>query len=281
MEPLDRYRIQRGADEEESGGNRRLVLMAAVVVLVMTALAIFWYSRRLAPDRAPAAGVTEPAEVPAAERAPLGAPTEPAEIPPLDLTDPLVRELIGQLSSRPEVATWLATDGIIRNFVVTVENVATGASPTRHLRRLVPSGPFGVATRGDDLVIDPRSYARYDGLAAAVASLEAGGLAKVYTMLKPRLEEAYRELGYPDGDFDSAVERATVRLLRTPVPASQIDVVPGGVSYKFESAALEGLTPPQKHLLRMGPANMRVVQDQLRAIARELGIPDSRLPPRP
>jgi len=31
----------------------------------------------------------------------------------------------------------------------------------------------------------------------------------------------------------------------------------------------------------MGPRNQRVIQDQLRAIARELGIPDKRLPARP
>ena len=64
------------------------------------------------------------------------------------------------------------------------------------------------------------------------------------------------------------------------VYAGEVEIVPGGVSYKFASATLEGLTPPQKHLIRMGPDNMRLVQDQLRAIARELGIPDTRLPPR-
>lgn len=280
MQPLDQYRIQRGPGEEERDGSRRAMILIAVVVVLVLAAAAFWYLRRPATETAPAPVAAEPPTVPVTEREPLGAPTEAVVIPALDLTDPLVRELIGQLSSRPEVAAWLATDGIIRNFVVTVDNVATGTSPTRHLRRLAPREQFQTATRGDRLVIDPRSYARYDGLATAVASLDPNGLAKIYTMLKPRLEEAYRELGHPEGDIDGAVERATVRLLMTPVPPGDTDVVPAGVSYKFASSSLEALTPPQKHLMRMGPDNMRLVQDQLRAVAKELGIPDTRLPPR-
>jgi hypothetical protein len=97
----------------------------------------------------------------AAPRTPLGPAVEPAELPPLDLSDPLVRELLGRLSSRPEVAAWLATDNLIRNFVVSVDNVASGATPARHLRVLAPSTPFEVQSRDGRIFIDRRSYERW------------------------------------------------------------------------------------------------------------------------
>ncbi len=50
------------------------------------------------------------------------------------------------------------------------------------------------------------------------------------------------------------------------------------LSFRYERDDLEALSPAQKQLLRMGPRNVRIVQDQLRAVARELGIPLTRLP---
>jgi hypothetical protein len=56
-------------------------------------------------------------------------------------------------------------------------------------------------------------------------------------------------------------------------------VEPQGIGYRFEDANLESLTAAQKHLLRMGPRNVRIVQLKLRDIAAALGIPAERLPP--
>ena len=49
--------------------------------------------------------------------------------------------------------------------------------------------------RGQELHISPRSYERYDYLADAAASIDPAGAARVYSTLKPRIEEAYRDLG--------------------------------------------------------------------------------------
>jgi len=111
--------------------------------------------------------------------------------------------------------------------------------------------------------------------------LDPAGLARVYAILKPRLVEAYRELGHPEGDLDLAVERAIVHLLQAPVVEEPIVLRPRVLSFRYEREDLEALSPAQKQLLRMGPRNVRAVQDQLRAVARELGIPLTRLPPRP
>ncbi len=237
-------------------------------------------SRRSGPPPAsePAAQATAAPQTEARES--LGPAVEPIDLPPLVLTDPLVRELLGKLSSSPTLAVWLATDGLIRAFVVSVENVADGSSPARHVRALAPRSPFRALDEGGITTVDPRSYARYDGMANAAAAMDAAGLARVYSTLKPRLVEAYKELGHPEGDLDVVVERAIVHLLQTPVVEEPVALRPRVLSFRYDREDLEALSPAQKQLLRMGPRNVRIIQDQLRAVARELGIPLTRLPPR-
>jgi hypothetical protein len=159
-----------------------------------------------------------------------------------------------------------------------VENIAYGMLPTGHLRPLKPSGTFAVLDRDGDLAIDPRTYARYDGIADAVASIDTAGAARLYMGLKPRLQEAYGELGRQE-PFDQVLERAIVVLLRVPRPPDSVRLEPlGAVEYQYADPRLEGLTQPQKQLLRMGPRNMAIIQGKLSDLALAIGIPAARLP---
>jgi hypothetical protein len=282
MQPIDEYPLDPGPGTPVPPTRREStwrVWTVTALCLILAAAAAIYLARSRTRD-SPAARPAPPAaeqSVPTA-RGPLGPAVEPRELPPLDLTDPLVRELLRGLSSRPELAAWLATDGLIRNIVASVDAVANGTMPSTQLRRLAPAGSFSAEPRGEDFVIDPRSYRRYDGIADTVATLDADGLARAYATLRPRLQEAYVELGYPGANFDDAVERAIVRLLDTPVMERDVDVRPSPVLYQFTDAKLERLAPAQKQLLRMGPRNGRLIQDKLRDVARALGIPAERLP---
>jgi hypothetical protein len=253
-----------------------VIAIALVVVAAGFALYLVFGRQTSAPvsdqPAAPAA---------AAERgpAPLGGAAEAVTVPPLDASDPVVRELVSKLSSHPRIAAWLTTDGLIRNFAVVVANISEGRSPASHLRTIAPSGPFRVATQNRVLFIDSRSYQRYDALADAILSLDAAGSARLYATLKPRIEEAAAELGYGEGSFDRMLEKAIVSLLSTPVPPGELAVHPrGGVVYAYADEDLEAMTSAQKHLLRMGPRNARLLKDKLRDIALALGIPEERLP---
>ena len=290
MDPLDEVSIDKGhgrldAPEPERPRSGGVPVAGVIAVVVVVAALAFWYLWIRQPAPAQGAATVPAAQAPAqagtAARTPLGPVVEPEELPPLFLTDPLVRDLLERLSSRPEIAAWLTTAGLIRNFVVCLDNVASGQTPARQLRRLAPSAPFKAEARGSALVIDSRSYVRYNGLADATTSLDPAGLARIYARLKPRLAEAYRELGHPDGDIDNAVERAIVMLLQAPVPDGDIRLRQKVLSYRFETEALEDLEPVQKQLIRMGPRNQRAIQTSLRAIARALGIPENRLPAAP
>ncbi len=249
--------------------------MAIAVIVATVAVAAYWfYARRTAPALpVPAEVATGPETAPQ----PLGGQPEPVDVPPLDMSDEVVRSLVSALSSHPRVAAWLATDGLIRNFTVVVENISNGLSPSGHLAPLRPSAGFVRAERGERLFIDPRNYDRYTGVADAVASIDPDGAARLYSTLKPRIEEAYLELGRSE-PFDRALERAIVLLLQVPDVEGDIELEPQGGVYQYANPRLEQLAPAQKQLLRMGPRNVRTIQGRLREIALALGIPPSRLP---
>ena len=268
------YELQKTPDEPPAPPRRSAgfwVLAALLIGAAAIAAFIVFRGRPAAP--APAAERVQPQQ-PASQ--PLGGEAASITLPPLDESDVLVRELVKQISSHPSVAAWLATDDLIRSFTIGVTNVVEGKTPARQLPMLRPTSSFRVLERGGDLIIDPRSYARYDALAAAAASMDPAGSARLYATLKPRIDEASRELG--NSPFDRTFERAIVLLLSTPVPDGPIRVEPRGVGYGFADPKLEALTGGQKQLLRMGPRNARMVQSSLRAIALALGIPAERLP---
>jgi hypothetical protein len=279
-EPWDHELLKTADDSPETSPPRRqtgLWIVAALLAGTALVAAYLVFRGGSAPER------TATAEVPSPVKAqppvqPLGGDAMSIVVPPLDETDALVRKLVSALSSHPQVAAWLATEDRIRNFALVVTNIAEGKTPARSLRTLRPSSPFRVTERSGDLYLDPRSYERYAGLADALASLDPAGAARLYATLKPRIEEAHRDLGNSEQPFDRVLERAIVLLLKTPIEEGPLQVEPRGIVYGFADDDLEDLTPAQKQLLRMGPRNARTVQSTLRAMALALGIPSERLP---
>jgi hypothetical protein len=251
----------------------------AVVLLVAAIAAAIYVAFRWQPTHPPSAAVA-PAPVVANAPPVLGAPGETVTIPPLDASDSVVRTLVQALSESPAVMAWLPTNGLIRNFTVVVSNIAEGATPAKHLTSLRPASAFRVVERGGDTYVDPRSYDRYTRIADAVASIDPAAAARLYGTLKPRIEEANRELGVQNASFDRTLTRAIVALLETPIVDSPPRLKPKGIGYGYADDRLEQLTAAQRQLLRMGPRNERVIKARLREIALALGIPAAQLPAR-
>jgi len=278
MPDPDDYDLQKGTEPaSEFDAPRRTnvgIWIAAAVVVVLGAIAAYvFYARRSAPPAPVATTAPPPAPV-----RPLGGEPQGVAIPPLDDSDPVVRDLVRALSTHPQVLAWLTTNGLIRNFAVVVSNIGDGVTPANHLQPLRPKGPFQVVQRNGQTEIDPRSYDRYNQLADGVASIDPAGAARLYATLKPRLQEAYAQLGVRPPSFDAALEHAIVVLLQVPVVDGPIHVQPKGIGYQFADAKLEDLTGAQRQLLRMGPRNVRSIKSSLRRIAVALGIPEERLP---
>jgi len=259
---------------------RPVGLWVVVAVLVAAAcaaayIALSWRQRPAPPQGPPARTTTATTPPPS-----LGGTPESITVPPLDASDTLVRTLVQALSESPAVMAWLPTNGLIRNFTVVVANIADGATPALHLKVLRPSSPFRIVERDGSPYVDPRSYDRYAVIADAVASVDPAGAARLYATLKPRIEEAHRDLGSPDRSFDRTLEHAIVTLLETPIVDGQVRLKLKGIGYAYADDRLESLTAAQKQLLRMGPRNVRIIEARLREIALALGIPPTQLPAR-
>ena len=246
-----------------------LALLAAAVLIVVSA---FFYLRRGRTETIQTAA-TRPADAVKV----LQDPTEAITLPPLDETDSLVRQLVRALSTHAVVVSWLTNERLVANFVVVTGRIADGQTPAAELKSIGPIAPFRVRAARGALSVDPASYHRYDRYAQAVSALDAGGVARVYETLKPRINEADRNFGGP-GAFDAVLERAIVELLKVPVPDGDVALRPAGIGYAFADPRLEEMSPAQKQLFRMGPDNVRAIQTKLREIASALSIPESRLP---
>ncbi|AMY13012.1 hypothetical protein LuPra_06298 [Luteitalea pratensis] len=260
--------------------NNRLAWIGLFVLVAVVVGALWWWAPRTSKSPAEAIGrvpTEEVVERPVPQVQGLGVGEPDPNLPPLGNLDGYVRPLLAVLSSRPELAALLASDGLVRRFAVSVDAIARGDSPAGQVRAVAPRAPFKVQQRGDELTIDPASYARYDGLVILVEDMPTPQLARLYGRLKPRLEEAYAELG-AGGTFDDAMTRAIRHLLATPLPPPNAQMQQArGINYAYNDERYEGLSAAQRQLLRLGPDRARRVQERLRAFGIALGIPADQL----
>lgn len=252
---------------------KKKVILAGVIFIVVLAIgvAVYYFIIYQKPEQ-PAA-VEETLQEQAGTEGEKLEPEEEIEPIEVDLndSDELVRELAKGLSSDPHLAMWLMTKDVIRKFVAAVDNIAHGNTPRPQIDFFKPDGDFEVVERSGEYFLDPESYRRYDTVAEVFSSLDTKGCVTLYRKLYPALQEAYRELGYPDARFDDTLMKAINELLKVPVVEKDIKLEKKVVTYMMTDPALEGLSAAQKHLLRMGPDNVRSIQAKLREMSQALG----------
>lgn len=244
---------------------------AALVVLATALLAggVWFYLSR---QREPAPAPDGPAGVPAAATQTIAdAPPVAATLPPREAMDPYLRELFATLGSHPELLKWLATDDLVGSIATAIDRLSLGQSPARDLAVLRPAQGFAVTRRGGATYVSPTGYARYAPLVDAVAAVDPVRLAAVFATLRPRLAEAYARQGHPDGGFDEATRRAVQVVATTPDVPADAALVPGAGGYAYADPAYERLPAAQKHLMRMGPEQVRRVREAARRFGEALG----------
>ena len=273
MTDLDDLRLDKWSEsmEPESGRTSWRFALIALLLGAVSVGAYAWWHYRARPAPAEVRALTEQAVAPATPAAPAAEPGDNIVLPPLPETDAIVRELVAKVSAHPRVMAWLATDQLLRNFTVTVASMANGKTPSQPLAKLRPAEKFQVLQNAGSIVIDPRSYRRYDTYADAIGALDARGTARLYATLKPRIQDAYGELGEA-GEFDRTFERALRELLKTPVIDGSVALASKTVAYDYADPRLQSLPAVQRQFLRMGPRNVRIIQAKLREIAPLIGI---------
>jgi hypothetical protein len=243
-----------------------LVLVAVAAVALVTVAAMRLRATQEAPPAAPPE--PSPAALPDAAVAGSGRDTgpevDPAQVPPL----------VESVSANPLFRRALAgEDELPRRAAVLIDNLAEGVSPRRVLASLAPDRPFTVVQKGEQTIVDPAAYARYDAFGDAVASVDAQTLARVYRSIRRPIQAAYHALGYPGVSLEAVLARALHRIEAAPVADGDVEVGDEGGVYVFKDARLEAQRDVEKHLLRMGPRNTRLLQQKAREIRGALGLP--------
>jgi hypothetical protein len=214
--------------------------------------------------------VVEPPVQPApvVEAAPPPARTVP--LPPLDESDPEVLGGLTEIFGPAAVMQHLVPERLVRNIVVTIDNVPRQQMALNQ-RPLQPTpGDFITSGEEDAIVLAPENFARYEPFVALVAHADAKTLVSFYRGLEPLFQQAYEELGHPDASFAARLNEVIEHLLQTPTPRGEIALVQPSVQYKYADERLEKLSAGQKLLIRMGVDNATVIKGKLREIQAEL-----------
>jgi hypothetical protein len=259
--PLDASRdaVEPAAPSAPSSPGPRLVITVIVAVALVAAGAWYLVSRPASP--APTASIAAAPTTALADPAPAAPP-----LPALTEMDPFVRELVTALSTHPAVLAWLATDDLVASLATAIDRLATGRSPARDLAALRPRDGFATIRRQGVTMTDPATFARYTPVAQAVAAIDATRAAEFYVRIQPRLDEAWRAQGHPEGGLDDAVRRALATVATAPDIPTDAALVPGSGGLQYADPAYERLPDAQKHLARMGPANAQLIRDAARRL---------------
>ena len=171
------------------------------------------------------------------------------------------------------VSAFVEPQGLIQRIVVSIDNLPNGRLTMKQRPLKAVAGEFAVAGDDDALVLDAANHARYAPLVAAVEQIDPAALAAVYRHFYPLFQQAYQELGYPDGYFNDRVIAVIDHLLDAPpIPDAPLLERPN-VLYRYADPALEARSPGHKILMRIGPQHAARVQATLRAWRAQLAAP--------
>jgi len=229
------------------------ITVVAFFVIVAVVIALYFLFLQKKPDE-PVEPVEVAQDIPVVEEIVKDATQIPDPLQVgLDQSDDVVRIRGAELSSHATLVQWLKSKDLIRSFVAAVDNIASGETPRSHIAFFEPEGDFDIVVRDGLVLIDPGSYERYNLVADVFSSLNAKLTVRLFWLLSPTLQEAYKELGYPNRAFQKTLIVAIAELLKVPVIDQNVEVEKEVVAYKIVDPRLESLNPAQKHMLRMGP----------------------------
>ena len=257
------------------------VASIAVIIIVLIAIAagVYYFFIYEKPEEIPIQQVQEeqPAQVLAEEPVIEEEAIELIQVE-LDESDETISNMAKELSSHPDAASWFMSKDLIRKFVGAVDNIANGLSPRSQIDFFALEENFKIIEKDGLYYVDHEGYDRYNLVGDVFSSLDSEGWVKLYEQSALLIQEAYTDLGYPEEDFDKTLTAAIVELLKAPVIEGDILLEAKVISYAMADPALENLSEAQKHLLRMGPENVRKIQGKLREVGSALGIPKNQLP---
>lgn len=271
----------------EPGAGVRAIMIGVIVIGLAGAAAWYWL-RGDTPDGTPLT-LPPPAQVEPEPlvRHPLPEPKTDAEtvedavvsplagilpgaLPELDRSDQAVHAVVEFLVKNPRLAELVVSRELIRRFVITVDGLGGRAVPLTHLPVTPPEGRFLIEQQGERIVINPRNYERYGRHVALLDQLDSAMLAEAYIHFYPLFQQAYRELGYPQGFFNDRLIAVIDEILATPEATDPVRLEQPLVFYVYGDPNIEALSAGQRLLIRMGADNAVAVKRKLRDLRQQL-----------
>jgi hypothetical protein len=188
-------------------------------------------------------------------------------LPTLADSDSALAEALGQLFGQDTVAAQLVRENIVRNIVVTVDNLPRQKVAVERRPVKATAGATrvtGDADSGDVVTLNVKNYARYAPFVKAVQAADVQQVGALYFHWYPLFQQAYEDLGYPGKYFNDRLVESIDDLLKTPDVAGPIRLVRPKVFFEYADPALESRSAGQKLLIRMGPDNAAAIKAKLR-----------------
>jgi hypothetical protein len=247
---------------QRSGTRWRAILLALLAVLAVAALVSIFRQPGDRTAALPARPAAAP-QAPAASAALHPLASTPAELPTLDASDAAILGALAAVFGDGSLLSYVERERVVRRIVATVDNLPRRSAPPAHWPVKPAPGTLATATGGGRTTIAAANGQRYMPYVRLLESLDTKGFVEFYRRHYPLFQQAYRELGYPDGHFnDRAVEVIDV-LIATPTLAEQMRLTQPKVFLEFADRELEALPAGQKAMLRIGSANAARVKAKL------------------
>jgi hypothetical protein len=258
--------------------NNRAIWLGAVAGLALVGT-LYWFIRHqnvvetvtAPPTAAEAPSETEPPDQPPQPSYPVPEPAAAATpLPDLEGSDESVRAALADAVGKAPIEAFLLPTNVIQRFVIFVDNLDRAALPLRFWPVAHTKGSFAAEPSADTITISPKNTARYAPFIAAFEAADPTKVVAVYFRYYPLFQEAYKQVGYPDRQFNDRLVEIIDHLLETPSVGEPVMLVRPKVLYQFADPELEKLSWGQKSLIRMGGANAARVKAKLEAYRKAL-----------
>jgi hypothetical protein len=257
----------------------------AITIVICGAAAAVYFLQRSGKEEAPPAAREEAAPKPVAKpepqiQFPLPQASDAPSLPALELSDTLLRETLAALAGRSGFEALFYPQNVVRRIVATVDNLPREKAALRLMPVRPAAGRMVLEGEGENRTIASNNAARYRPYVALAEAVDVAKLVEAYVRLYPLFQQAYRELGYPDGYFNDRLVQVIDHLLAAPEIKGPIAVLQRKVLYEYADSDLEARSAGHKILIRAGPDNAARLKAKLREI-RQAVASESGQPPAP
>ncbi len=251
--------------------SKKLLWWGIPVVVVAGLIAALYYGRRHSEEAVVEQVQSEPVATAPEQPAdhPLAPEASGTPLPALNASDAALLESLSGIFGRT-LEPFLVPKEVVRHVVATVDNLPRRKASVQMWPLQPTPGTPTVDGQDESLTLSSQNFARYAPLMTVVRNTDTKQVAAAYKRFYPLFQQAYTELGYPDGYFNNRLVEVIDHLLLTPEVQEPIRLTQPGVFYQFADPTLEERSAGQKLLIRMGASNAAAIKLKLRELKREV-----------